>query len=204
MLPTDHGDPTVAVDEVEPVDVEEPLAVRPTVESRRSRRRVSALRIALLVALGVGAGFVAGVQLQKDQVDASASTTSGISGFASRGGSTGRTGAAGGATGTGTSGGGGGGAGATVGQVKLIDGTNVYVTDSSGNTVKVATTGSTISKSAPGTVTDLAIGDTVIVRGTTGSDGTVAATAITDSGAGGGFAGGFGGGRGGGRGAGGG
>ena len=82
---------------------------------------------------------------------------------------------------------------ATVGQVKLIDGTNVYVTDTSGNTVKVATTGSTISKSAPGTVTDLAIGDTVIVRGATGSDGTVTATAITDSGAA-GAAGGFGGG----------
>ena len=84
--------------------------------------------------------------------------------------------------------------------MKLIDGTNVYVTDTSGNTVKVATTGSTISKSAPATVTALAIGDTVIVRGATGSDGTVAATAITDSGAGG--AAGFG--RGGGGGAGGG
>ncbi len=200
MLPTDHGDPTIAVDEVEPVELGESLAVRPPVESHRSRRRVSGLRIALLVALGIGAGFVGGVQLQKDQVDTSVSAASGASGLAGRAGFAGRTGGAGGAggaSGTATAAGGsGGGAGATFGQVKLIDGTNVYVTDSSGNTVKVATTGSTISKSAPGTVTDLAIGDTVIVRGATGSDGTVTATAIADSGAG-GAAGGFGSGRGG-------
>lgn len=204
MLPTDDADPTVSVDELEPADLEEPLAVRPPVESARSRRRISGLRIALLVALGVGAGFVVGVQLQKNQAPASVSTASGASGFAARAGFGGAAGA--GATGARTATGGGGGAagggagaGSTIGQVKLIDGTNVYVTDTSGNVVKVATTGSTISKSAPATVTDLAIGDTVIVRGATGSDGTVAATTITDSGAGG--AAGFG--RGGGRGAGG-
>jgi hypothetical protein len=186
MLPNDPGDPTVEVDEVDPVDLEEPLAVRPAVDSHRSRRRLSALRIGLLVALGVGAGFVVGVQLQKGQAPAAVSTASGGTGFAGRtgfGGAAGATGATGSRTAGGTAGAAGG--GATVGQVKLIDGTNVYVTDTSGNTVKVATTGSTISKSAPATVTDLAIGDTVIVRGATGSDGTVTATAITDSGAGG-------------------
>lgn len=188
MLPNDHGDPTVEVDEVAPADLEKPLAVRPVVDGHRSRRRISALRIGLLVALGVGAGFVVGVQLQKDQAPAAVSTAAGGTGL---GGATG-------ASGSRTAGGAGG--SATVGQVKLIDGTNVYVTDTSGNTVKVATTGSTISKSALATVTDLAIGDTIIVRGATGSDGTVTATAITDSGAGG--AAGFG--RGGGRGAGGG
>ena len=155
----------------------------------------------VVIALGVGGGFVVGVQLQKGQAPAAVSTASGGTGFAGRTGF----GAAAAATGSRTAGGtagapGAAGGGATVGQVKLIDGTNVYVTDTSGNTVKVATTGSTISKSAPATVTDLAIGDTVIVRGATGSDGTVAATAITDSGAGG--AAGFG--RGAGRGAGGG
>ena len=183
MLPTEDGEPTVAVDQLEPVDLEEPLAVRPSVGSARSRRRLSGLRVALLVALGVGAGFLVGVQLQKDQAPGSVSTATGAGGFAARAGF-GGVGAAAGAR-TATPGAGGGAAGgSTIGQVKLIDGTNVYVTDTSGNVVKVATTGSTISKSAPATVTDLAIGDTVIVRGATGSDGTVAATAITDSGAG--------------------
>ena len=104
MLPNDPGDPTVEVDEVGPVDLEEPLAVRPAVDSHRSRRRLSALRIGLLVAVGVGAGFVVGVQLQKDQAPAAVSTASGGTGFAGRTGFGGATGATGSRTAGGTAG----------------------------------------------------------------------------------------------------
>ncbi len=186
MLPNDPGDPTVEVDEVAPVDLEEPLAVRPASTatgragvsvrcgsgclSRSAWERVSSSgcnsrrtrppRRCRLLRAAPGSPAA--------PVSAAAPGSAAPPALPAPGP---RAGGAGG--------------GATVGQVKLIDGTNVYVTDTTGNTVKVATTGSTISKSAPATVTDLAIGDTIIVRGATGSDGTVAATAITDSGAGG-------------------
>jgi len=92
---------------------------------------------------------------------------------------------------------GGGGGGATVGQVKLIDGSNIYVTDSTGNVVKVATTpDSQITVTTSGTAKDVKPGDTVLVTGTTGDDGTVTATAVRDQGAGGAGFGGFGGRRG--------
>ena len=79
-------------------------------------------------------------------------------------------------------GGGAGFGGGTTGQIKLVDGSNIYVVDAQGNTVKVSTTpSSTISTSQPSTLSALQLGDTVVVRGTTGSDGTVTATSITTS-----------------------
>ena len=80
---------------------------------------------------------------------------------------------------TGASGGFGGG---TFGTVKLIDGTNVYIQDSSGNVVKVSTSAdSAITVSKRGTAADLKAGDTVIVQGTADGDGNIAATAITST-----------------------
>jgi endonuclease YncB( thermonuclease family) len=92
-------------------------------------------------------------------------------------------GAAGGrAVGTtgGTSAGTGTGAG-TTGVVKLVDGQNLYLTDSSGNTVKVrvpstasVTTAKTVKLAA------LAAGTTVTVTGATAADGTVTATSVAE------------------------
>jgi hypothetical protein len=89
---------------------------------------------------------------------------------------TGNGAAPGGAT-TGAAGGNG-----TTGQIKLIDGANVYITDSTGKTTKVATSAdSKIAIAQAGSLSDLKVGDTVVVVGTTGSDGTLNATSITTS-----------------------
>ena len=116
----------------------------------------------------------------------------GASGRAGRAGFSGATGAGGV---PGASGVAGGLAAGTAGTVKLVDGTNVYITTAQGAIVKVTTNAqSQVTVSKQGSVADLAVGETVIVQGETAADGTIAATAIR-SGAG-GAAGGFGGARG--------
>ena len=81
--------------------------------------------------------------------------------------------------GFGFGGGGGAGGGAVTGTVKLVDGKNVYVTDTSGNVVKVATVGSSqLTKTDPATTKDVAPGDVVIVRGTQNSDGSYTASTL--------------------------
>jgi hypothetical protein len=173
---------------------DEPLAVRDTLPITRRSRTATRFTIALLVALGLSAGFLGGVLVQKHQ--GGSTTDSGAAGLAALarqfGGAAGAAGAAGGSGGAGAGGASGGSAlggrgafgGGTTGQIKLIDGTNIYVTDAQGNTVKVSTTpSSTFSTTQPSTFAALQLGDTVVVRGTTGTDGTVSATSITDSGA---------------------
>ncbi len=161
-----------------PID-EDPLAVRDTLPITRRSRSVTRLTIGLLVMFGISAGFLVGVLIEKDRGNSS-STAGGDAALATL---AQRFGGATAATGGGRAGLGGGGAGfggGTTGQIKLIDGTNIYVADSQGNTVKVSTTpSSTISVSQPSSLSTLQVGDSVVVRGTTGSDGTVAATSIT-------------------------
>ena len=71
------------------------------------------------------------------------------------------------------------GGGGTIGTVKLVDGTNVYITDASGNLVKVTTQpGLVVTVNKDGTVADLTAGETVVITGAAGSDGSIAATAI--------------------------
>lgn len=71
------------------------------------------------------------------------------------------------------------GGGGTIGTIKLVDGSNIYVTDQSGNTVKVTTQpGLAVQVTKSGTVADLAVGDSVIIQGTAGTDGVIAATSI--------------------------
>lgn len=138
------------------------------------RRRVSRLSAVLVVVVVGAAGFLAGVVTQKRHdrslVGATGARTT----------STQRSGAAGGGFG-----------GATTGQVKLVDGPTIYVTDSSGNTIAIAVTASSkFTKQAAASLRDIQPGDTVVVRGAAQSDGTIAAATVTDSGAGGAVAGG--------------
>lgn len=176
----------------------------------RARRRAHALTYALGVALLIGAGFLGGVLLQKHEDKGSTSVAAGRGAAAARfaGLATGGTAttvagggsAAGAGAGTGAGGAGGGrgaggfgafggggaaGGGAVTGTVKLVDGTNVYVTDTAGNVVKVATTASSqLTKTVPATTKDVAPGDVVIVRGSQNSDGSYTAQSLVISSAG--------------------
>ncbi|MDL4813775.1 DUF5666 domain-containing protein [Actinomadura opuntiae] len=85
-----------------------------------------------------------------------------------------------GATGGGGFGGGfGGGGGMTAGTVTKISGNTLYLRTSDGKTVKVTTSDSTkISITKDGGLRDLGSGASVVVRGTTGKDGSVTATSV--------------------------
>ncbi|MGW3962119.1 hypothetical protein ACWED2_20015 [Amycolatopsis sp. NPDC005003] len=84
--------------------------------------------------------------------------------------------------GTGQQGGGFRGAGGrgTTGTVDRVDGTTVYVKTAQGTDVKVSTSDdTTVGVTQQGKLSDLKPGATVVVQGQAGSDGTVAAQAIT-------------------------
>ncbi len=164
--------------------------------SPRPRKRAHPLTFVLVALVLAAAGFLGGVAYQKHAGGSSSSNSAStaLAAFARRAGATGGTGAPAGAGG-GAAGAGAGGrfGGATIGTVKLVDGRNVYVTDTNGNIVKVTTTdASQLSKTDPATTKDIAPGETVVVRGTTNADGSVTATSLTatPAGSGGGFGGG--------------
>jgi len=159
--------------------------------------------LSLLLAGGViaAAGFAGGALVEKNNGSSSNSAasafaklrsgatggaggTAGAGGFSRAGGTAGAGGAAGAAGAGGFAGFGGGAAGgATTGTVKLVDGNTIYVTNSSGNIVKITTGSSTtVSIAQSGKVSQIAPGQTVTVRGTTDSSGNVTATSVTEGG----------------------
>jgi hypothetical protein len=157
------------------------------------RKRLGKLTIALAALLVAGAGFLAGLQVQKHE--GSSSTANPFAAAAARRG-TGGTGAGTGAGGFGNFGGGGTGTGGTaggtgtggtgttatnipavIGQIVSISGDTVVVKNLGGKeiTVKLADS-TTISQVA--TTADLKAGQNVTVSGTTAADGTVTATSV--------------------------
>jgi len=145
----------------------------------RRRRKLPMLTVALVAGLVAGGAFVGGVEAQKHL---GSNTTSGnaAAGSSQLAGRFGR-------GGPGVAGASAGAADFTAGTVTAIKGSTLYVTDASGNIVKVSTSaGSQVTKTVTGKVTDIRPGDTVVVRGTKGKNGTVAAAAITLGGGGGG------------------
>jgi hypothetical protein len=149
----------------------------------RRRKKLPALTAALALAVAVAGGLIGGVEAQKHWGASSSATAArrggfpgGFAGFAGRGG-----GAPGGGAGAGgLAGFGAAGAGGTNGTVTLIKGSNLYVTDASGNTVIVKTTaGSTVKKSVSGTIKSVHPGDSVAVTGTQNNDGSYSARTIT-------------------------
>lgn len=86
------------------------------------------------------------------------------------------------------------GGGATFGTIASVDGDTLTITDASGKTVTIKVPSSaTVTANTEVSLADLAVGDTVVVRGETADDGTVTATTVTEGS--GGFPGGFGGGQ---------
>jgi hypothetical protein len=159
---------------------------------RRPRRRLlgvggNPIALALTGVLLIACGFIAGALVEKGQ--SSPSSGGGASGLASRfaalrgaagvGSSVDLERGASGGAGASQFGGGGGGAGATVGQVAYVSGHTLYVTSSEGNTVKVTTSaGSTVSKTVKSDVKGIHPGETVIVTGSPGANGSVSAESI--------------------------
>jgi hypothetical protein len=77
------------------------------------------------------------------------------------------------------------GGGFTAGTVSRIEGDTVYVETPDGETVEVRTSGDTdVQVTSEGTVGDLAEGETVVVQGDAGDDGSLDATSIVEGGLG--------------------
>jgi hypothetical protein len=73
--------------------------------------------------------------------------------------------------------------GITLGTVTRVDGDTIYVKESSGATVTVKLlSATTINKSRTVSHDSVRPGDSVAVRGTEGSGGTIKSTSVTDSG----------------------
>jgi hypothetical protein len=155
---------------------------------RPRSRLLRPMTVLLFAALTASAGFLGGVLIEKHQLP---STTSSVSARLAAGSATAATGAGRGAT-TGGSGaaatgagrGATGASGAVVGQVSTVAGSTLYVTDSSGNTIKVTTSTAQITKTQSTTITAHGVhaGDSVVIEGKAAASGTVAATAVRDSG----------------------
>ena len=158
---------------------------------------------ALLAVLLVAAGFWGGALVEKRHGGSSSSGgRAGGSGFAARfraaaaAAATGATGA----TGAGDFPGFGGASSAAAGTISVVDGDTLYVLTTTGALVKVTLNPSTtVTRNAKSQALDLRPGDTVVVQGTAGANGDVAASSISAtapgvSSSGGGFGRGFGGG----------
>jgi Domain of unknown function (DUF5666) len=168
---------------------------------RRPRRQFFNRRSAALAALlTCAAGFYAGVRVEKGQLASTPSltlpTATGAGGAGAAGGraasgaaGASRTaGAAGGFAGAGRLGAAGGalaGGNVSLGTVSSVNGKTLFLTEVSGNTVKVKLASTTkISKSLSVSRSSVRPGDTVIVQGVPNATGTVVAASVTDSGAG--------------------
>lgn len=140
---------------------------------RPRSRLLRPVTVLLFAALTASAGFLGGVLTEKHQLPST--TSSGSARFAAASGAS----AAGAGRGAGT-----GPSGAVVGQVSTVAGNTLYVTDSSGNTIKVTTSTAQITKTTATTITVHGVhaGDSVVIEGKAAASGTVAATAVRDSG----------------------
>jgi hypothetical protein len=164
--------------------------------SRRPRAKLPSLTVVLVVVAVASAGFIGGIMVGKHYGSSSSGgPASRFGAFAAAGaspsagtGSGTRTGfggaGAGAGAGFGGAGGAGGGAGgnATVGTIKLVDGSTVYVQTSAGAIIQVSTSaGTKVTVSSTVPVKDLQPGETVIVNGSKNSSGGVTATSISQT-----------------------
>jgi hypothetical protein len=170
----------------EPYELEDELPRRPRT------RLLTPLTVALMLVLFAACGFVGGVLVQKGQASSSSTVLGAAASRAGLGGDTGASGAAGARAGgfggrfAGLFGGGAGAGGAstpTIGTVTNINGDKLYVTTTAGTMVEVVTTPeSKVTKSESVGRRAIHPGDSVVVSGLAASNGTVTASAVSDSG----------------------
>jgi hypothetical protein len=160
----------------------------------RPRRKFFNRRSAALLALiTCAAGFYAGIRVEKSQLSSSSSaarafTPPALGSTAGR--SSSRASGSRSSSASGLPSGGGfpgaalGGGNASIGTISSVDGNTIYLSDSSGNTVKVTLSSATkLTKSLSVGKHALHPGDSVVIRGLKNNNGTVSATSISDSGA---------------------
>lgn len=169
--------------------------------ARPPRAKLPRVTTSLVAAVLICAGFLGGVLVQKHL---GGSNSRGGGNFSFAGGTRGGTGAGatgtgggffgrgGGGTGTGTgtgtggsgTGTGGAGGGAITGKVTVVSGKTLYVTAADGSVYTVTTTGTTtVNVTAPGSISQLKPGQTVVISGNSDNNGNVTATSITANGA---------------------
>jgi hypothetical protein len=165
--------------------------------ARRPRAKLPSLTVVLVVVVVASAGFIGGILVGK-HYGSSGSPASRLGAFAAAEASPSAGTGSGSRTGLGGAGGGFGGArgglsgtggtggfaegNATVGTIKLIDGSTIYVTTSAGDIVQVVTSsGTKVTVSSTVPVKDLQPGETVIVEGSKNSSGGVSATSISQT-----------------------
>ena len=165
--------------------------------ARRPRAKLPSLTVVLVVVVVASAGFIGGILVGK-HYGSSGSLASRLGAFAAAEASPSAGTGSGSRTGLGGAGGGFGGArgglsgtggtgglaegNATVGTIKLIDGSTLYVTTSAGDIVQVVTSsGTKVTVSSTVPVKDLQPGETVIVEGSKNSSGGVSATSISQT-----------------------
>jgi hypothetical protein len=137
---------------------------------RRRLRLLTPLTGSLAGLLLAALGFIGGVLVEKGKTTSQAAAPAGLASFA-------RAGAAGAAPGAGGPPGGAG--NATVGQVSMVRGRTLYVTDSQGNTIKVTVpAGESVTRAANSSVHAIRSGDTVVVQGTKGKNGAITASSV--------------------------
>jgi hypothetical protein len=151
----------------------------------RPRRRFFNRKSASLAAvITCAVGFYAGIRVEKSQLASAATTVSLASTTSAAGGAPGSAAAGSGAR-PGFPGAARGGANASIGTVSSVNGNTIYLTDSSGNTVKVTLSSATkITKSQGVSKTSVRPGDAVVIQGAKSSTGAITATSVSDSGAG--------------------
>lgn len=151
-----------------------PAALEQRVVERQVPRRKPGLTVVLGGIVAAGALFAGGL-LVGHSTGASTTTSQAAGAFGAPGDRP-----------SGDSGfGGGAGGGFTSGEITAIDGSTVTIKASDGSTVTVSTTdGTTVTTTTDASVSDLGVGDTVTVIGSTDSSGTVTAQAITEGTAG--------------------
>jgi hypothetical protein len=181
-----------------PPDEEAPPQVEPSTEVRDDgfdfdldaelppppprRRRFPLVTAGLALCAAVGGGVVLGILIQKHWGSDGSGGGRGAALAAALASGTGQTPAQTGGTRGQTPGAAALTRNGTIGQVKAIDGTSLYVTDLQGNTVKVTTgPGVRVRVTSDATLKKISPGDYVTVQGTKTATG-YKATSITDSG----------------------
>ena len=150
-----------------PAAADAPAAGPAKASHKRWLSRVTPVLCALGILVG---GFIGGLEAEKH---AGTSTTATNPAGSFGGGFPGGGQPAGAATAAAT-------AARTTGTVKSIDGTTIYLRTADGKVVTVKLDGkTTVSTATTGKVADVKPGQSVIVQGATGADGTVAATSVT-------------------------